>query len=146
MKYNRVYVAGASSERNERAKPVIAALKAAGYEITHDWTVAVDYEENHPIDDDSQTTRLYDCAKDDYEGVRTADVFVLLAPQKLSTGAWFEFGVAFQAGRKNNIYIAGNIDKCIFAHLIQESHKWPDDESLVKAMIESIANDRFSET
>ena len=35
----RVYVAGAWVEQWERARPMIARLREAGIEITHDWTV-----------------------------------------------------------------------------------------------------------
>lgn len=108
----RVYVAGASSERNERAKPVIAALEAAGYVITHDWTKSVDM---HGANNEAKTLTkeaLAACAIDDVEGVASADVFVLLAPQGPSTGAWVELGVALAVGC--DIYVSGNVEKCIF--------------------------------
>jgi hypothetical protein len=61
--------------------------------------------------------QLAACAHEDLWGVRSADIFVLLAPQRESTGAWVELGVAFMSGCR--IYIAGECSRCIFTWLPQ---------------------------
>jgi hypothetical protein len=132
---NKVYVAGASSERNERAKHVMAALKAAGYVITHDWTTSVDMNcgpDHQPIVDDATLTK---CAEDDYLGVVVADIFVLLAPQNASTGAWVELGIALGKLGPARIYIAGDISKCIFALLIPKHHRFATDVQLIEYLV-----------
>lgn len=133
--YNRVYVAGASSERNKRAKPVIAQLKEAGFYITHDWTVDVDMSEEPGAVVDNYM--LADCAQRDLEGVRSCDILVLLAPQNPSTGAWVELGLALGSSYRQAVYIAGNIDKCIFGLLVRESRRFITDQELVKYLIEN---------
>lgn len=108
----KVYVAGASTERNLRAKPMMAALLDLGYEITHDWTKAVD---RHWGRYSEITTEQYrKIADDDLLGVLQCDILVLLAPRQPSTGAWVEFGLAI--GLQKTIFVAGNRDNCIFLH------------------------------
>lgn len=112
-----VYVAGASSERAARAKPVIKALSEAGYSITHDWTEGVDL---HGANNEHGTLTAEDlasCAYEDLWGVKAADTFVLLAPESPSTGAWAELGIALLSGAR--IYIAGSCAQCIFTWLPQ---------------------------
>jgi hypothetical protein len=85
----RIYVAGASSEI-ERARRVIAALRAEGHEITFDWTV--DFEANETLLDVQRGAY----ADADFQGVSMANRVVLLipAPPNLTQGAWWEGGVA----------------------------------------------------
>lgn len=128
-----VYVAGASSERAERAGPVSRALEKAGYQITHDWTKAVDMHGANNEHGSLSAEEMSSCARDDYEGVQIADIFVLLAPQKPSTGAWAELGIALAYGCR--IFIAGPCDKCIFTWL-PECRKFDTDEDLVRYMTE----------
>lgn len=133
---NRVYVAGASSERNERAKPVIAVLRAVGFHITHDWTVSVDMNcggNNQPKPTITEDV-LRQCAIDDFRGVEAADIFVLLAPQNASTGAWVELGIALaMASACKAVYISGKVDRCIFA-LMPGCQRFETDEDLLKAL------------
>lgn len=124
-----VYVAGASSERAERARPVMRALAKAGYRITHDWTEAVDMHGANNEHGTLSAKALADCAYADLSGVRSADIFVLLAPENASTGAWAELGIALLAGCR--ILISGKSDRCIFTWLPQ-CLKFDTDEDLVR--------------
>lgn len=87
----KFYVAGAWRE-HLRARDAIAALRAAGLECTKDWTLLVD---QHP-DDDAIFDIVQREARADIEGVRAADVFVILTPEDraMSSGIWIEMGVA----------------------------------------------------
>lgn len=124
-----VYVAGASSERMFRAQPVISALAKAGYKITHDWTTAVDMHGANNEHGTLTAEELAACAHEDFWGVRSADVFVLLSPEKPSTGAWAELGIALMSGCA--IFIAGKCEHCIFSWLPQ-CRKFETDEAVVE--------------
>lgn len=69
----RIYVAGASSEI-ERARRVMAALRAEGHEITFDWTI--DFESNEGLSDVQRAAY----ADADFQGVFLARRVVLLVP------------------------------------------------------------------
>jgi nucleoside 2-deoxyribosyltransferase len=90
----RIYVAGASNEREDRAKPVMRELRDLGLVITHDWTSSMD---NPVVGPDHALTpeqkRKY--TEVDLLGVRTADFMLLLVPYNHSAGAWVELGFAF---------------------------------------------------
>ena len=129
-----VYVAGASSERAERAKPVMQALTNAGFRITHDWTEACDMHGANNEHGTLSAEELAACAYADLNGVRTADILVLLAPEKPSTGAWAELGIALMSGCR--IFIAGPCDQCIFTWLPQ-CQKFGTDEELVRFLTEA---------
>lgn len=131
-----VYVAGASSERAERAKPVMAALAEAGYWITHDWTQGVDIHGANNEHGTLSAEELSTCAHEDLWGVRSADILVLLSPEKPSTGAWVELGVALMSGCR--IFISGKSDQCIFSWLPQ-CHKFDTDAALVRFLTEAAA-------
>lgn len=92
----KVYVAGSSAERHERSIPVIAALKAVGIEITHDWTIDMQQFSNAASSDENvpDEVRLR-CANDDFNAIRQAHFVLFLSPdQRGSSGAWSEFGFA----------------------------------------------------
>ena len=131
MKFS-VYVAGASSERATRARPVMEALKRAGYDVTHDWTESVDMHGANNEHGTLTPAQLERCALEDYRGVRYADYFVLLAPSAASTGAWAELGMAIAFGC--TVLIAGNCDHCIFSWMLPQSSKFATDEELVTFM------------
>lgn len=136
----QVYVAGASSERNERAKPVIAKLQALGFHITHDWTTSVDMNERNPITD---TNVLRKCAENDYNGVKNCEMFVLLSPANASTGAWVELGIALAS--ECFIYISEDNGKCIFG-LMNDARYFRTDEELLTFLEEDVKafnRDRF---
>lgn len=127
-----VYVAGASSERHERVKPVMEALRRAGFIITHDWTEAVDMHGANNEHGTLSLEELQECAYLDIAGVKTADALVLLAPKKASTGAWVELGIALE--QRIPVYIAGACDHCIFTFL-PRCTKFATDSQLVEALV-----------
>ncbi len=95
----RVYVAGSSAE-TERVTTYQHALRELGFEITHDWTVPV-------LKFGSQGEMLSESvrkehAREDLEGVRSADILWFLVPPShlTSRGAWIEFGAALMGGKK----------------------------------------------
>lgn len=121
----KIYVAGASSEMNDRAKPVIKRLKELGHSITFDWTEVVDmYEDKQPSSD-----ILEQCAVNDFVGVKSAEALVLLAPQSMSTGAWVELGMAISLDMP--VYISGPSERCIFTFM-NDMYKFKTDVELLK--------------
>ena len=96
MRKLKVYVAGSVRERMERAVPVIAELRAAGVEITLDWTADIDPSANETSSDaDVPDYVRYRAAQDDMDGVKRADFVLFLAPdERGSSGAWTELGIA----------------------------------------------------
>lgn len=137
---NRIYRAGASSDI-VRAESDIAALKAAGWTITFDWTVAV-REAGSASPDDVKTRR--DAALADLDGVATADVIWIAQPAETSTstGAWVELGAAitqrdlFREFSRRGIavpstgpivVVSGASRKCIFADLCDYRFQEHDD-------------------
>jgi hypothetical protein len=123
----RVYVAGAWVEQWERARPMIARLREAGIDITHDWTVAEQRHREHDFVDTEygsiQIKRCRHCravadgvpclplvdsditpaeralhARNDLKGVLLAEVVLLLAANdKGACGSWVEMGAALAA-------------------------------------------------
>lgn len=88
MSKPRIYVA-CSSRDIERAERAISAIRAAGGEVTFDWTVDVRrYGSNAP----NRETGLR-CATADLEGVATADV-VIVIDGEYSYGRIVEHGAA----------------------------------------------------
>lgn len=103
----KVYVAGASVERVERAIPTMRALRDAGITITHDWTQDMHEsacaEHGDGLVPEADRRRYAD---EDEAGVRAADVVLLLAPnERGSSGAWTELGIAIGTGK--TIVVAG---------------------------------------
>ncbi len=84
----RIYVAG-SGEELGRARRVMAALRAAGHTITHDWTVG--YAADADMDDVHAATS----AERDIDGIDDSEAFLLLRnPARTTFGAAFEAGFA----------------------------------------------------
>lgn len=123
----KVYVAGASSERVERAKVVMAAIREAGLEVTHDWTIGMTGSPDSSL---SQEDRAK-FAEDDIQGVLDADVIAFLAPLKgnQSTGAWVEFGIAI--GLDKPVFASGDLERSIFC---ERAIQFPSDAALVHAL------------
>lgn len=90
----RVYVASPFSCAPE-ARAAMAALRAEGFEISHDWTSAAD---EYP-DDNAPPHVAERHARDDMRGVRAADVVLLLtSPKAAGRGCWLECGAALALG------------------------------------------------
>jgi hypothetical protein len=89
-----VYVAAKYSHRGEAAL-LMHALRTQGHAITRDWT-----DEEDPPEDTSPETRQDFwalCAAADFDGVRTADVLILLH-DPACRGAFVELGIALGLG------------------------------------------------
>lgn len=84
-------------------------LRAAGHEITHDWTG------EHASTDEE----WLECALRDLEGVWDADVLVIEVRPEMR-GAWTEFGVAI--ARLIPVVVVGGDHACIFEWLPRISH------------------------
>jgi len=88
----RVYVAGASAEIG-RARGVIAALRARGLEIVHDWPAVIDAHggrANTGLTDDERAAAAHEC----WAAACNCDVLLLLVPHATTVGAWVELGAA----------------------------------------------------
>lgn len=96
MSKARIYVAGPWNDRH-RVATIADGLESFGYHITHKWWVFEEEEENTSWDF-KQT-----CARQDMEGVRTADAVVLLNTMK-SEGKATEQGLALAYGIPIIIY------------------------------------------
>lgn len=100
----KVYVAAKFNDK-ERVKAVYDQLKQAGHIITHEW---VHNKQSYPFSHDPLFTAH--CAAQDIEGVRSADVFILLSNAEPSMGASAELGAAiatFLEFKKPYIYVVG---------------------------------------
>jgi hypothetical protein len=154
----RLYIAGAWTEQHKRARPMISRARAAGIDITHDWTqpevnlcscAHLRVLHRAPTDDvgftgctlcgciefngigtgsdatlSSEERRAH--AIDDLQGVLTADIFWLLAPDsKQGCGCWTELGAAVSARWLRNaawphIVVSGSKrDRSIFTELAE---------------------------
>lgn len=130
MKKLKVYVAGSIPERTARAIPVIAALRASGVEITFDWTIDIQVDSNADDSDSALTDEVRRrCAEADADGVRRADLLLLLAPdERGASGAWVEFGMALALGIP--VVVSGaKARRTIFTSLAQRTFD-TDDEAV----------------
>lgn len=118
----RIYLAAASSTRETEAKPYIARLRAAGWDISFDWTIEVDAAEAHPTAYEFMSENTLNNCDLDLRGVETADVVWVLAPSKpsTSTGAWVELGYALGLAlargfdQRPYILVSGDYERCLF--------------------------------
>lgn len=95
----RIYVAG-RFRRYEECRALMDDLTDAGYIITHDWTRSDEFDGSghpHGADEKMGCREQRDYALDDLEGVRTADLLVVLAHDSLC-GALIEVGAALASG------------------------------------------------
>lgn len=90
----KVYIAGSSKEI-PRVRKWIAAMRAAGYEITCDWTDDVEAAMKlgrPPTDDEARPLAIMDM-----NGVLNASILWMLRPERVETesrGAHTEIGIA----------------------------------------------------
>lgn len=126
----KVYVASAF-EDYERTRAAHKALRAAGIEITHDWTQEVDrYPTGHaPVG----VGALH--AQEDVDGVHRADAVLVLTngDRTRGCGMWIEMGHA-QALRKLIVLTGGQRDRSFFA-LLNNVVKFEDDAAGVECLI-----------
>lgn len=84
----KVYVAAKFSDK-KRVDQCYNVLKASGYTITHEW---IHNKQAIPFHQYPEFTRQ--CAWEDINGVRAADIFILLSHSEPSMGASAELGAA----------------------------------------------------
>jgi hypothetical protein len=104
-----VYVASSQHEC-DRASAFMAQARAAGCEVSHDWTVEVT---GSPAATDAARFRA---AALDYVGVRDAEAVIILGPTRDDWGCamWTELGIALACGK---LCIVVNGGRNIFSHL-----------------------------
>ena len=136
-----VYVAGGSIEV-ARVAAFIERLKASGLvRITYDWTPDV-------IANGSSVTsavRNEATARAELAGVLTADLVVMLTPERGSTGAGFELGHADAAGRRI-VCVGPHLPRFFFGVLFEEVAS--EDEALalvLDAAVSRAAHVRFAQ-
>lgn len=110
----KIYVSAKFNDK-ERVKKIYDLLKQQGHTITHEW---IHNKESYPFDKDPVYTAQ--CASDDFNGVLTADIFILLSNAEPSLGASGELGAAiasFTTFKKPYIYVIGphfNVNFCFY--------------------------------
>ena len=113
----RVYVAGSRREL-ARARRAVARLCEHGVEVTYDWTVAPGAEAS--ADSEPAEGEARDIAERCIAGVRAADVFWLLAPDRGGFECWVELG-AVLGGRQFApvlTVVSGDIHRSVFVQLV----------------------------
>ncbi len=109
----RLYLAGASAEASLCAS-FMRRIRAAGIEITKDWTADV-LATSSSDRDLGEHVRLRH-ATADVHGVTEADVtWAVLPSAATSKGMWFELGVAYAARRR--VIVSGDWRQSIFTAL-----------------------------
>ena len=105
----KFYVAGKYCEK-DIIRQVHTVLRKSGHDITLNWTDHDIYPEDSPAEKMSQF------AKDDIEGVLSADAFVgILLNDHPYKGLWVEMGTAL--GKGMPCYLVGSAgDDCIFSN------------------------------
>lgn len=108
----KIYVAGGMREK-ELVSSWMDKLRAAGFEITCDWTVS----ETNGYDSDLTHEQASKYASDDLKGVTDADVvWHIVADYEGSRGAYVEVGAAIIG--KKLLFVSGPTwRKSIFHHL-----------------------------
>jgi hypothetical protein len=106
----------ASSIMNEeRVQEAIAALRDGGHHVTVDWTLTEAIGEDER---DGRPTQVEALARRDFEGIREADVFVILTEPPDARSMYVELGVALSlyelGGRPLVFAMGGNRSQSIF--------------------------------
>lgn len=113
----RIYLA-ASRREIDLAREFMKRLRGLDYRITHDWIADID--RNGPNDADVAHDEVVRCARNDLDGVESADLFWLMCPKESGSGCFVELGAAITLGK--DIVISGAIDRTIFATLAKSQH------------------------
>lgn len=101
----KIYLATALTYKRE-AQHWMNQARAAGIEITHDWTIGEDTSDPH---DELECMKH---ATDDLRGVFDCDLFWLLVPEVGGAGCWVEFGYALALERPT--IVSGPAKRSIF--------------------------------
>lgn len=126
----RVYVAGGSSEVELVAR-YVAALRAAGVEVTHDWTPHVPKP--------GEPWHTPDHARADIDGVERADLVWWILPAALSEGSAFEAGYALGRAKRSVVSGAWAEHGRVFPSLLSEL--WSTHDAALAAIV-SLAAER----
>jgi hypothetical protein len=100
----KFYIAARFTEK-DLVNQIYDRLRAAGHEITADWTL---HKNVKPYDQNPELAGAY--AKEDADGAKTADIFILLNSPEAGAGVSAELGVAIayqELTGKPAIYVAG---------------------------------------
>lgn len=132
----RIYIAGASAEL-DRAESAIAAVRALGHTVVHDWPAVIRKVRHEQGRSDGDLTRAEasDHADEDLAAVRGCDLFWLLVPIAPSSGCWVELGFAFgiEAGA-DMVIVSGEHRRWLFASLSDDAF---DDDALALAWLKA---------
>jgi hypothetical protein len=136
-----IYHPGASSEIDMIEKQN-AALMAAGWTITFDWTASV-RKAGGGSPDDKDVRRS--AALADLEGILAADVVWVSQPDErsTSTGVWIELGYALAKREYKNgafgpkIIVSGPSRKCIFSDLAD--YRFETHEEALRFIVHELA-------
>jgi hypothetical protein len=99
----KIYVA-ASFEQRDTVKEIYKLLTDKGHIITADWTNHKEIVSMPTKIEQERLAKRY--AIEDTNGVKNADVFILLLEERKSTGAHIELGIAIGA-HVSHIFIVG---------------------------------------
>lgn len=100
----KIYVAARFTEK-ETVNKIYDQLRRAGHEITADWTL---HKNVKPYDQNIEIVREY--AIEDAEGVKAADVLLLLTSPESGSGVSTELGIAIASKELTGypkIYVIG---------------------------------------
>lgn len=97
-----IYVA-ASFEQRIEVRKLYELLEGLGHKITNDWTAHKEIADAPTIEARTKLSRQY--AIEDVNGVRDAQVFILLLNERKSTGAHIELGIALGCKSVKSILI-----------------------------------------
>lgn len=133
----RVYVAGGSSEAELVAR-YIATLRAAGVEVTYDWTADV---LEHRAAGSPQLTAEQRAAhaRADLDGIEGADVVWWILPAALSEGSAFKAGYALGRAKRSVVSGAWAEHGRVFPLLLSEL--WSTHDAALAAIV-SLAAER----
>lgn len=127
-----IYVASAFADYR-RTRRVQRMLRAAGFEISFDWSAAADDAPGG--DADVAGIERLAAAVDDARGVAQADALLLLTPEDktMGCGCWVELGLAL-AMNKRIVITGAQRDRTIFCELTERRHSDEDGVALLIAL------------
>lgn len=109
----RVYIAS-SFEQKSAVRRTYKLFIKQGHVITADWTVHTEIAALSNKHEQEDLRKQYSI--EDAEGVRSAEVFVLLPGKRKSTGAHIELGIALGAKVPNIFIVSKQLDIQLFYH------------------------------
>lgn len=122
----KIYIAGASAEL-DIVQGYMRRVRAAGWEVTHDWTAQVAEARAANINDTNISDQeAAEHATDDLvKGVSAADLLWFIVPPKgRSAGSWVEYGFALaivpflkERKREYTVVVSGDVAQSIFLRL-----------------------------